>query len=269
MTLTFGTDATRRSFENPPGATWPTWAARHEPPARFVSLWSGRPVHGFGSPSRVGGVVAQPAELVLGIRSWEDAFEETFELEGHDAPVPYVLFEIEKIVRMMLHQSGLAFEILASPVHLVEGRTAQASAEPFPARRVVRAAVTKEIIHHYRDVAGGWLDRLEEAGGRGATGADALDIIRHALTGVGLMEGRAQLHIWTLVERHGSDALEGLLREVEGSDTLDPEVVEELCDHGRTLVAQLDPDQADLPDRPADYDWLDALVVALRRSASR
>lgn len=239
-----------------PEAGWQAWAAAHEPPAVLATAWSGRAVFGFDSPLRVGGVLVQPADVVLGIRGWEDAFEDTLALAGHDRPVPYALFDIEKIVRMMLHQSGLAFEVLASPVVL--------AGDEFKARRVLEAAITHEILHHYRDVAAGTLARLDEAEGEGAWAADVLDIARHALTGVALAQGRVDFRLWPLVADFGDAGLEGLLREVERSDTIDPTGLAEFGRHVDDLVERIDPDAARLPDRPRDYDWLDEFVVANR-----
>ncbi|MFP4599824.1 MAG: DNA polymerase beta superfamily protein, partial [Persicimonas sp.] len=229
------------------------------PPAQFLSVWSGAGVHGFDSPLRLGGVVVQPAEVVLGIRGWEDAFEQTLDLEVAERPVPVALFEIEKIVRMMLHQSGLAFEILTSPAVLCDTSC-------FDARAIVEAAITTEIVHHYRDIAGGWLERLAEAEGRGASAADVLDVFRHALTGLGLMRGEVDLRLWATVERYADAELEGLLREVQRGAKIAGELLDELLDRGRRLVAGLSPEDAALPARPNDYDGLDDLVVSLRQA---
>lgn len=192
MTLSHDKAAATSPLPEGPNGPWGTWAADHRPPASFLSVYSGRAVHGFDSRLRLGGVVVQPAEVVLGIRAWDDAFEGVFELD--EEPVPYALFEVEKIVRMMLHQSGLAFEILASPAMLHD--------EEFPARRIVDAAVTRGILHHYRNVASGWMARLVETQGQGAEPADVLDVVRNALTGRALVDGRAAFDLWALADEY-------------------------------------------------------------------
>ncbi|MFW5968470.1 MAG: DNA polymerase beta superfamily protein, partial [Persicimonas sp.] len=218
MSLTFEKPAEMHPLESPAEASWAEWAGAHEPPARFLSVWSGPPVHGYDGPVRVAGVLAQPAELVLGIRSWNDAFEGTLDLSESGDEIPYALFEVEKIVRMMLHQSGLALEILASPTLLVAGGNGRRGGELFPARRIVESAITGDIIHHYRDVAGRWLERIEEAGRANLGEVDAREVARNALTGRALMEGRVAFDLWTLAERYGDGALVDLLRQLDVTD---------------------------------------------------
>ncbi len=259
MSLCFALDPTPASLAEEVGTDWTSWAADHRPPAQFLSAWSGPSVHGFDSPLRLGGVVVQPAEVVLGIRGWEDAFEQVLEAGPDQSPVPVALFEVEKIVRMMLHQSGLAFEILTSPAVLFD-------ASAFDARAVVEAAVTADIIHHYRDIAGGWLERLAESEGRGARAPDVLDVFRHALTGLGLMHGEVDFRLWAAVERYADGELEGLLREVQRGAKIAGELLDELLDRGRQLVADLSPEDAALPASPNDYDGLNDLVVSLRQA---
>jgi hypothetical protein len=232
---------------------WREWAAEHEPAALFLSAWSGRAVHGFDSPLRLGGVVAQPAEVVLGLRAWEDAFEETHDLDEYNRPVPSVLFEVEKLVRMMLHQSGLAFEILASPVVLLD--------QSFPARRIIESAVTTDILHHYRDVASGLVRRLVESNGQGATPADVLDAVRNALTGRALVDGRVGFDVWELAGEYGSEAL---LREVESGERVELELLGKVSAHVEGLLDDIRPDEATLPASPQEYDWLNDFVVSCR-----
>lgn len=253
FSLSFSETAARESL---PESDWDAWAAEQRPPAQFLCAWSGRPVHGFDSPVRLGGVFAQPAEVVLGIRGWDDASEGTLELDGQEEPVPYALFEVEKIVRMMLHQSGLAFEILASPAVLHD--------DGFPARRIIESAITGDILHHYRDVASGWMARLVETKGQGAAPADVLDVARNALTGRALAEGRVAFDVWELASEFG---LEALLRGVEKS--VEPQLLDELSAKIDELLEAIRPDTAKLPASPQDYDWLNDLVVEWRLERDR
>jgi predicted nucleotidyltransferase len=252
-------EAMTLSFSKGPGVSlggaWMNWAAEHEPPALFLSAWSGPTVHGFDSRLRVGGVLAQPADVVLGIRAWEDAFEETHDLDGCDQPVPSVLFEIEKLVRMMLHQSGLAFEILASPaVHCDMG---------FPARRIVESAITTDILHHYRDVASGAMRRFVEVDGQGVMPTDVLDAVRNALTGRALAEGRVAFDVWELADEYGSEAL---LREVGAGEAVEPEMLDDVAKLVESLLDDIRPGESGLPASPKDYDWLNDFVVSCRRA---
>ncbi len=259
MTLTYAHEAALVDAARAPGMDWAQWAGDQRPPAHFLALWSGRAVHGFTSPERVGGVVVQPADVVLGIRSWDDAFEGILEVAQWGNAAPFALFEVEKIVRMMLHQSGLAFEILASPAVLHDA--------DFPARRIVDAAVTRGVLHHYRDVAQGQIARLERAQGQGVRPADLLDIARHALTGVALADGLVDFHLWELVDAYGSSTLEGLLREAPHDAKLDDGYRADFARAVESLIERIDPDAAKLPDNPEDYDYLNDLVVTQRQNA--
>lgn len=253
MTLSYDKAAATAPLPEGPTGPWGTWAADHRPPASFLSVCSGRAVHGFDSRLRLGGVVVQPAEVVLGIRAWDDAFEGVLEFD--EEPVPYALFEVEKIVRMMLHQSGLAFEILASPAVLHD--------EDFPARRIVDAAVTRGILHHYRDVASGWMARLVETKGEGAEPADVLDVVRNALTGRALVDGRAAFDVWALADEF---QLTALLQDVE--EGVEPALIDEVSAKVDELLEAVRPEDASLPERPNDYDWLNDFVVSSRSVCS-
>lgn len=261
--LTWGERVDVDALAAPAERDWAGWAEAQDPPARFLTVWSGPQVHGFDSPIRFGGVMFQPAEVVLGIRAWDDAHEGVIELEAADARAPWALFEVEKIVRMMLHQSGLAFEILASPAVFYESR-----AQDFPARRVVEAAVTRQVVAHYRDVAAGLIERMLAARFEGVGPTDLLDLFRQLLTGWALCDGVVEFDLWRLVERRGDDALRGKLREVQSGAKVDADMWAELDESARELLAAIEPDTADgLPEQPSDYGWLNDLVVESRSNA--
>jgi predicted nucleotidyltransferase len=257
---------------------WAAWAGRQSPPARFLSAWSGLEVHGFDSPTRLGGVAVQPAEVVLGLRAWNDAEEGVIAENAENSspensaapPVPFVIFDVEKIVRMLLHQSGLAFEILASPVVLHADSLTGAQ---FPARRLIEAAISADILHHYRDVAIGGMARLVETKGQGARISDALGAVRNALCGVALSRGEVEFRLPTLLENYALPGLGAVLDEVADEDVegaLAPEFVAELDGLMSKLIASIQPDRCALPAGPSDYDWLNDFVVdARRREISR
>ncbi len=193
---------------------WTQWAASRRP----TPVWLAR-VHTSDEVDRYVGAYVTPAEVVLGLRGWDDADE------GLD-PEPFALFDIEKLVRMMLHQSGLAFEALCAAQSL--------GALDVPARELARAAVTHEILSYYRDVTA-VLETGNREGWRWRT----------LMTGALLAQQGVVSHAMpTLCRMLGAGA--------EPSAT---EVV-----RLRTALAS----SPHLPETPADYDLLNAFVVASR-----
>lgn len=189
-------------------------------------------VNGHSVRRRFGGVYSETARTVCGLRSWDDTREDVIDGE------PWALFEVEKLVRMLLRQSGLAFELLAS------SRTAGGT---FPAREIVRAAVTREIVAYYQDVA----RPLVEA----TPATDELWRWRSLLTGLLLTRtGDVSLHLDTLLDATG--APRGAAGEVPASDVV------------ADAFAELDVRGAALPATPSDYAWLDEVVATLRMEAT-
>jgi hypothetical protein len=226
----------------------------------YTSLWSGPPIHGYQTPTKLGGVVVHPAETVLGLRAWDDAYEGILTTSDTDDTIPWVLFDIEKIVRMMLRQSGLAFEILASPVCATGDAL---GGRDFPARRVIEAAIHQDILLYYRDAADSvaWdADGLESREYR----LQIVDAVRRARTGVELRDGRVQLELAALLESVEDDVAE-TVRALLGDDTVEPEqhtlVRDRVTSWCRTLET---PGTSTLGEQPDDYDWLHEFVVEQR-----
>ncbi len=176
---------------------------------------------------RVGGAYSETARSVCGLRVWDDA------REGVVDQIPWVLFEVEKLVRMLLHRSGLAFEILAA------GRATHAD---FDGREVLRCGVTRGVLAHFRDVATPLLEtNVDHAGWRW----------RNLLTGAAL----ANEGIVSFDEAALRDATAKTHRLGEGEPPNGAAV--------RRLLDTLDQGDA-LPESPADYAWLDEFVAAQR-----
>lgn len=260
------------SFATPPGASKRLAEIKLPPEIRsapFLSVWSGSAVHGFDSRLRLGGVFVAPADVVLGLRSWNDAREGVVgasELLGAKQSVPYAIFEVEKIVRMMLHQSGLAFEILASPVvfGLDSPRDERTDAQPFPARRILDAAVTSGLLHHYRDVSRATLTRLVAAKGQGARASDIRDLVRTVLTGNVLMHGEVEFHLPTLLERQATAELGDLIENMLPENFVEPMWLQQFEDCISAAIDVISPDGSPLPPSPTDYDWLHDFVINSR-----
>lgn len=235
------------------------WLESRGVPPVHLSVWSGPALEGYPTKTRIGGVFVQPASTVLGIRAWDDALEGVFTTDGGET-VPWVLFDLEKIVRMMLRQSGTAFEILASPICARHpGRTDL----EFSAHRIVEAAIHKDILFYYRDFADGvrWdVDGLESREYR----LQIVDAVRHALTGLRLIDGVVEFELASLldeVESDVSDAVRAMLADDTVSEHQHSLLRNRLASWCQTLA---EPGQHVLGDQPHGYDWLDDLVVQLR-----
>ena len=198
------------------GAPWSTWAA-----TQFQQpIWLAR-IDASDEAERIVGCFVIDARTALGLRPWDDADE------GIE-PAPWALFDIEKLVRMALHQSGLAFEALTAPQTWGE----------FPARRVADAAVTQGVLRYYYDVTASLLD-----------GNTQRWRWRTLLTGALLArEGVMSQSLTTLCDRLAVPA--------QPDASLATELRAEL-EHGALL-----------PSRPSDYHFLNELVVSARLSAS-
>lgn len=187
----------------------PIWIARHE----------------LAERPRLGGVFVTPARRALGLRGWEDAYE------GLAGENPWVIFDLEKLIRMALRQSGLAFELLTS--------AATWSRAEFGARAIARAAVTRDLIEHYHDVARPLLDDEAEAS---------------------RWRWRSLLSGWALATRGEVSRNVATLTELAGTAEQTPAVAARLIDEMLAGDA--------LPRRPADYDWLEESLVNARMEAN-
>lgn len=229
------------------------------PPVVHIAQFGGAQVNGFAGAARLGGVFVQPAHVVLGLKAWDDAFEGV--LAGE---TPWVLFEAEKIVRMMLRQSGLALEILASLVAKAD----------FDAVKVVRGAITREIVLYYRDVTRLGISRLLALVESESSGDPCLqqdwswmqDLFRNLLTGCVLgHEGHVSLHLEDLLDARIADGVREPLGSLVVGETA---AVRELGKQAVRLQGLLALESAlALPERPSNYDGLNDWLVAQRLAA--
>lgn len=200
---------------------------------RFVAQLSGAEVNGHDVPTRIGATFVRDARTICGLRAWDDATEGV-----HDG-TPWAAFEVEKLARMMLHQSGLAFELLAS---------SRVWSDDFAPRRIIQAAATSQLLTYYQDVAHPLTQgRLH----------DELWRWRSLLTGLLLARGgEVSLRLETLLERLDEDSFAGLPVGRLPTATVAADAHAEMIERA-----------APLPDRVSDYDWLDAWVADLRLNA--
>jgi hypothetical protein len=197
------------------GADEVAWAHEHSPV--WIAARS-------DESRRFGGVFVTPARRAMGLRGWEDAHEGTT-----DTGDPWVLFDLEKLIRMALRQSGLAFEFLTSSVTW--------SPDSFPARKLAESAITRDVAQYYADVARPLLD------------SDTPDRWRW----------RSLLTGWALATRgevsHDLSTLQRLA-----------EVDEPSSDDAGRLLEEMRAGEA-LPKTPSDYDWLNEMLVDARMEA--
>ena len=242
----------------PATGSWSAWFGQLEREPDYAVLWSGPPVHGYEpAPVRVGGYFVEPVESVLGLRPFDDAHEGRVELEGVDGPVPYVFFEFEKIARMMLHDSGLAFEILASPARL-------RSSEPGEAREIVEWTATRGLLGHYRECTRGGLDDLRA--GREVSIEGIRRLFRELATGAALTEGRAMFDLGRLLEQVAGEAVAEVIE--EGGAEAIASRRGELVETAERLADAIAGEATALPAQPDGYEALDARIVERRLSGA-
>lgn len=250
--LTFDPPECVRDRFSPRSGDWEEWFGALERRPDYVCLWSGPEVSGYeGAPYRIGGFFAEPLESVVGLRPFADTIEGTVDLEGVEQSVPYVLFEIEKLVRMVLHQSGLAFELLASPCWI---ETADDEAPCRVARSILERGLASGILAHYREGAGSTLD--DEADRDGRSEREWLELVREVGTGAALVQGRATLHLGRLLASRKLGVERDEVALVREAEEVSPAV-------GPFLERLRDP-IVGLPDEPDAYAILDEWLVETR-----
>lgn len=244
-----------------PAEGWAAWLKARERPIRHFCAYDGPAVCRKDARMRLGGVFVAPADEVLGIRLWNDACEGVLEPEGVERTtgttesIPWVAYDLEKILRMMLHQSGLALEILASPVVLRQSE--------MDLRGIVEAAMTRGIVDHYLDVARGIVERAsavrDEREGQTEVWRDA---IHQALVGLALCEGRVSFSLSTLLEWRDE---EGLAAALEGGEAGGSGDCDDLRARATGLIDELEAsERAGLPESPRGYDALNDYLVQTR-----
>jgi hypothetical protein len=219
----------------------------------WLGVMDGPQVVGHDAPWRLGGIIIQPAHIVLGLRPWEDAFEGVI-TPPDAAPIPWVCFDLEKIIRMMLHQSGLALTLLA-------GVTIEAG--PVNPRAIAANAITHAQLHHWRDVT---------APGVADPPADPvrwLGLVRQLLTGVLLAE-HAHFMAWLPAQRpHAPAPLGALIGELLDGAPLTEQARQDSAPALSALWHRMDPARPSaLPERPSGYEALNALLVQARLDAA-
>lgn len=259
MTLTF--EPIEHVGWEPADTSWSTWVEQLDRRPVLLTCWSGPEVHGFESPVRVGGVFVEPLESVVSLRSFSDSLEGTLRLSGVDRPVPYTFYDLEKVARMLLHDSGTALEILATPA-AIDWKSNRLEL----GRRIVRQGASSGLLHHYAEASWPTVRALRE--GRSLDRRELLEAARHLSTGVGLVEGRVAFDLRTMVDHHRqgdvlADSLEWQTAPEPGSSAYT-----RVADVFSDLWERIDgSDGGVLGEEALDYDGLNATVVEERLAA--
>ena len=252
-------DVEFESFE-PSSGSWSEWLAGRRQPVVHLGVWAARAMNGHQTPTKLGGVVVHPAEVILGLRAWDDAYEGVDCFGEDPGEGPWVLFDLEKIIRMMLRQSGLALEILASPVAAAPDELA----DGLETGRIVNAAITVGILHHYADLVRSGRRRLARLGSE-FDAAELLETVRAGLTGLELASGRFDVSLGRLLERRDDRELDDVVDELRSQAVLSNTAVDVLDHRFDRWLDSLDTAEGTpLPDEPADYDWLHEYLIERR-----
>ncbi|TXD38102.1 hypothetical protein FRC98_04180 [Lujinxingia vulgaris] len=241
----------------------PSYALRRPadpiPEPALLAWVEGPGAEGFESAWRLAGVTILPASTLLGLRAFEDAYEDHLPGAAPDGrDCMRVIFDVEKILRMALHQSVLALELLASPTPL----QLQAPFDRIAPVELAQAALTSGVLRAYRGALPATLDAID-AGQRVA----ALSGLRRLYT-AGLLHREAMMgtDLGALLKSCAPSPIAPI---VEGwSDAaLSPDEARALKAEARRLDALLDSPGA-LPERPQNYDLLHETLVAWRLATS-
>ena len=206
--------------------------------------WSGPDVCGVDAPARLGGVFVTPADVVLGLRGWPDAHEWVDPTTG----APVALFDLEKIIRMMLRQDGLALHILgASGLHGPPDGEGSSLA-----RAVVHACLHRGIARHYTDLVRGLQARPFHAWSAGA--------LAPVITGAALVsQGVFGLDVRALADLWPDSAVRASVEDPQDERAAQAALA--------ACAARLDPQRSVLPERPTDYDAACRMLVEQRLQA--
>lgn len=229
-------------------AAWPEAYAQSEAPAVVHHVaYRGLEVTGIAQPAAFAGIVVQPAQTVLALPGWEDAYEVVVDGALH------TLFDIEKLIRMLLHGSHLALEVLGSPARALGLEAAD---------QILDWTVNRRHLAPASDSGATLGSPLAP---RLAAG-DAIDHFRRYLQGLELAQGRLSLRLDVLVE-----PVDAELRSTVVGLAGDPQRVAEVVPSAtlqamRNFVSEhpLDPAGSALPPGPTDYAALSHWLVTTR-----
>lgn len=219
--------------------------------------------HAYGFPSvdsdyDLKGVMLLPASEVLGLGAPDDTFDRMEVFEGVEQDL--TLHDARKAIQLLVRGNGNVLEHALTPVQLYDSpRAAQF-------RDLVRGAVSKRFIHHYR----GFFHRKREEHASARRAKTLLYAYRVALTGAHLLRtGELEQDVCVNAAREGIDevdALVGLKKARPEKATLEPDEDARLSKGLERALAALEEAAAtsDLPEDAPNVRELDAWLVDAR-----
>ena len=230
------------------------------PPHDFASLLCWRVDAEARSPLRaLFGVAVHAPETLLGLRPWHDTRQGRLK-QG----TPWTIFELEKLLRMLLHQSPLAVEIIAR----ADG--------PLPAEELLSAGLTSSIALAYGELVAPVERELKAALACQEVGqlsaARLRKALHRALSGALLArEQRFELEVSQAVAAWQSEQVSELWQILSHSDTLELAHLELAALELERLASRWlkQGGENSLPPRPTGYDELHRHLIAQRLKAGR
>ncbi|RAL20174.1 hypothetical protein DL240_18320 [Lujinxingia litoralis] len=228
------------------------------PPPALLSWVEGPGAEGIATPWRLGGLCILPPSTLLGLRGFEDAYEDHFTGAAPDGrDVMRVIFDLEKVLRMALYQSVLALELLATsaPLHLEAPLTRPSLLA------LAEGAITTGVLQVYRGVLPATLDAI--------TAGDRLP----ALAGLRRLYTASLLHtdavmstrLPDLLNHCASTSITPIVEQAADAPLTDAER-HALRDELQRLIHTLDTTPSALPERPQNYEFLHHTLVSWRLS---
>lgn len=243
LTLTAQPDTSRLpSSTGHPFARLLGWAAISSPQ-----------LHGFASARQpqFGGVGVHATRTLLGLRAWRDTWEFA------DAHHTCVIFELEKLLRMLLRQSTLAAELIAALPDL-------------PGATLLDHAITRHMPSAYAQSAQQTHLALRSSHATLAT-QDALHALRLLLTGAVLAtQHHMCVHLPTLLTLWDDAALIALVEDTSLEHSIHATLAQRFATHFDTILPVLTSDSPRncLPAAPTGYDALNEFLITQRLGAS-
>lgn len=224
--------------------------------------------HAYGFPSAdsdydLKGVMLVPLASVLGLDAPEDSLERMEVFEGVEQDL--TLHDAKKAIHLLLRGNGNVLEHALTPIQLYDSVRAQEF------RALVRGAVSKRFVHHYR----GFFHRMREEHATARRAKTLLYAYRVALTGAHLLRtGALEQDVRVNASREGIDEVEQLVRlkhERPEKAPLTEQEDERLSAGLERALALLEAAHASspLPEEAPNRDALHAWLIATRLGTAR
>lgn len=220
------------------------------PPVVHHVAYRGAAVTGIEQKPAFAGIVIHPAKTVLALPGWEDAFEFV------DDGALHTLFDLEKLIRMLLHGSHLAMQVLGSACGSVTLEEARSILEWTVNHRHLRPAIDSAAT-------------LEADLAEKFSAGEAIDHFRRYLQGRRLAEGEWSMTLPNLVaeldDAFASELCDIATDRTKVAETVSPRTLDKMRAHVTTHP--IDPRAPALAATPSNYEALSRFLVDKRMEA--